>query len=331
MKFHGLTESLIDGTTTIRVLRQIVHLPQRQFTGRELALESGTTPSKTIVALDRLRTQGLVTVRQAGRAHQWQLNPSHALVPPLRKWFEFERRTRDMLLEKIAQSLGPLPFVQKVVIFGSFARREERPNSDIDLFVLVTDGHDKDRASEALAPLRSWTYTTFGNPLRPFIYDVVELARKRNLAVVKNIGREGVLVLERPTIKTKKVDRSKSASYWVKAKEFEELMEKAAEVGKWNGVGLNAIHAVISAADAATVHCFGLRSREEDHEQVYELLRRVPHPDALAKASQAIEVVQRKNVVEYEARLFEETEGQAVAEKARRFLQWVEKILAKKT
>lgn len=330
MKFHGLTESLIDGTTTIKVLRLIIHLPQRQFTGRELASEAGTTPSKTLVSLVRLRKQGLVTVRQAGRAHQWQLNVGHALVEPLRAWFAFERTASEQVKERIVGTLGPLPFVRKAIIFGSFARREERPDSDVDLLVVVRDRSDKERAQTALSPVHRWLYDTFANPLRAIIYDVGEVEEKRDSPLLKNVQRDGWVVLERPDIKTAKVDRGRAGAYLRKAQEFADDARDALKAERWNAAGLSAVHAVISAADAATVHAFRVRSRETDHEQVYELLRRLPDEDALAKADQAVQVIERKNLIEYEARLFEEEEVRALVEKSLRFLTWVKKILSRR-
>lgn len=100
-------------------------------------------------------------------------------------------------------------------------------------------------------------------------------------------------------------------------------MDDAAGRQDWNALGLNAVHTVISAADALTVFFLGERSSGDSHQDVVELLRRLPFGDeSRAKARQASEVIQVKNAVEYEDVDFEENEAMRCDARARRFHDW---------
>lgn len=327
MRFHDLAEDVFGSQTSIRILRTWVDRPQRPFTGRALAAEAGTPPLRTLQCLRRLEAQGLARSTRAGRSLVWTLSAEHILLAPLQAWFAFERKVRDTLLDEIRASLAPMPFIRRVVLFGSLARQEEGPGSDIDVFVLVDHEGHKAAATEAVSRLDLRLRRTFTNPLRALIYDQREFGRKGRLGVVRNIVREGWTLVDKHPIKTENLDRAKAKIYARKADQFARLMDDAASRGDWNAVGLAAVHAVISAADALTTAKLGVRSRAVDHEEVVKLIRTLPSRDAAARADQALAVLGVKNQVEYEARDFEEAEAKATMKQVDRFLRWAREAL----
>jgi predicted nucleotidyltransferase len=322
MRFSHITEDVFSGETAVRVLRTLVARPMRPFTGRELARESGTPALRTLQRLRVLESYGLVESRQAGRAILWSLRPSHVLHPALRAWFDFERGLRESLREEIRSTLAGLPYVRRVVLFGSVARMDERARSDIDLFVVVDHEGHVDKARQVMERLRARIGATFTNPLRPFIYHQKELEAKRHLALVRNIEREGIVLVDKLPVRTEKLERSKGLVYLRKAEEFARSMNDASARADWNAVGLNAVHAVISACDALTTAFLGVRSRSQDHEEVAKLIRNLPVNEAPAKADTAVHVIQLKNLVEYEARDLDPQEAEMVCTKVGRFLAW---------
>lgn len=74
--------------------------------------------------------------------------------------------------------------------------------------------------------------------------------------------------------RTDPVSRGLANKYLAKAGDFYETARLAAADGRWNSAGLNAIHAGISAADAAVVASAGLRSASKDHGAVLLLLEK---------------------------------------------------------
>lgn len=130
--------------------------------------------------------------------------------------------------------------------------------------------------------------------------------------------------------KTRPVGPAGWRIYLGKAVEFHRSMTAAETRGDWNAVGLNAVHTVISAADAIVALYTGERSSSEDHGEAVDLLRELPIPDARQKADQAAEVLNAKDLVEYQTRNFEPKEAAATARKADRFLEWVQESLRRK-
>lgn len=324
MRFHGVSEELLGSQTSIRALRELLRFPAKEFTGRSLARDAGTPVARTIEALNRFEANGLVDGRGVGRSQLWRVRPDHVVSARLTQWFEFERSTIALLVREIGKVLSPLKFVRRAVIFGSVARGEERPSSDVDLFILVDDKSNQANLEKALRPLQDHVRTTFGNPLTPVIYDQGEFANNRERPLVKNIERDGVVVVDRPMVRTQSIDKARAATYWNRAQDFQRSMERDAAAGDWNSAALMAVHSVISAADALTAFHLQVRSRDPDHEQVAKLVRGLPLPEAREKSELVLEVLDEKNVVAYEARPVDSKMVQALIKKAKRFAQWAE-------
>jgi hypothetical protein len=93
----------------------------------------------------------------------------------------------------------------------------------------------------------------------------------------------------------------------------------------WNAVGLNAVHSAISANDAITVYETGARSISEKHsDAVLLLLQTFRHNQESEKYSKHLSwLIARKNMIEYETRLFYKKEAEDAMIHAERFLHWV--------
>ncbi len=124
-------------------------------------------------------------------------------------------------------------------------------------------------------------------------------------------------------MRTRRVGPAGWRIYLNKAEEFQRAMADAERRSDWNAVGLCAVHMVISASDAITAFYLGERSAADRHVDSADLLRQLDVDDAPEKADQAVQVLDAKTLVEYEARDFQPTEAAATAKKAKRFLPWV--------
>jgi HEPN domain len=131
-------------------------------------------------------------------------------------------------------------------------------------------------------------------------------------------------------IQTRKVSRSAAANYLAKAQQFSRAMVDSLEKGDWDAAGLGAVHCAISANDAVLVMAKGVRSvssRHEDSVAVLESL--VTAPGVKNATSQLKRLVAKKNVIEYEERLFRESEAREAVKNASRFLKWAETQFSK--
>lgn len=130
-------------------------------------------------------------------------------------------------------------------------------------------------------------------------------------------------------LKTRSVSRERHATYLKKAREFLRAAEFSFKINDWDAVGLNAVHAAISAADALLVYYGGIRSTGDSHHDVAGLLRQHIKDDQLGSKIQTLsKVLGYKNLAAYEDREVTEAEGRDAEKLARRFLEWAQSRMA---
>ncbi|MGH2625205.1 MAG: nucleotidyltransferase domain-containing protein [Anaerolineales bacterium] len=115
---------------------------QAAFTGRQVHQVAGRHSERGIRnALHRLCTQGIVHRERVGAADQYRLNRAHLAAP----YIEALAGLRDQLLQRISGELDRWAIAPVfAALFGSAARGEMRPDSDIDLLVVREDTVDAD-------------------------------------------------------------------------------------------------------------------------------------------------------------------------------------------
>lgn len=129
-------------------------------------------------------------------------------------------------------------------------------------------------------------------------------------------------------IKTTSVSKSNCSNYLKKAAEFHEAMQDSLSKGKWNAVGLNAIHTGISAADALLVFFHGMRSTSPKHDDIIKLITSlISHRDIKSKVVHLRNLIYMKNIVEYEVRLIDRHEALILSKHATRFFDWIKAML----
>lgn len=117
------------------------------LTGREIARSAGVAVQATHDALARLAAANLVRWTQAGRAHVYELNRDHFLfkngiLPLLEAESEFRSHIRAILKRALSGH------VLSAAIFGSVARGEDVPESDLDLIMIVELAKDREKAHD---------------------------------------------------------------------------------------------------------------------------------------------------------------------------------------
>lgn len=136
----NLSEPAADllGEIPSRVLLTM-HRTTDALTGREIARRAGyRTHTGVHRALSELHTIGLVLVSRAGRANMYRLNRAHVLWYPVLTMLvapaQVEQRIADIVRAHDVQA--------SAAIFGSFARGEAGPESDIDIVVVLPSEAD---------------------------------------------------------------------------------------------------------------------------------------------------------------------------------------------
>ena len=124
-------------------------------------------------------------------------------------------------------------------------------------------------------------------------------------------------------LKTRTIEKGDYKIYLNKAGDFYDTMFKAKEAGKWAAVGLNAVHCAISCCDAILVFHLGIRSIDEDHTRVVNLLGRLPQSGLTSEIATFKRIIAKKNLIAYENREFHQTEAIDILKQTERFYHWV--------
>ncbi|HEX9435938.1 MAG TPA: nucleotidyltransferase domain-containing protein [Candidatus Limnocylindria bacterium] len=118
--------------TEAQLLALLTSTPGQEFHTRELVRRVGRLPRSVHLALEKLERQGLIASRRLGPLRLWRMEPSHPLYRSLREMYA---RTIGVGA-RLRQVIETKPGAEIAFIFGSYARGDDDPTSDIDVFVL---------------------------------------------------------------------------------------------------------------------------------------------------------------------------------------------------
>ncbi len=120
------------------------------------------------------------------------------------------------------------------------------------------------------------------------------------------------------------IPRSQARTYLDKARQFSLNARDALDGARFDAALLDAVHAGISAGDAITVALGGERSTDPDHLRLADLIEEHAGggEDARAHAKQLRLLVNKKNLVEYEARRATHADAREGVERADRLVAW---------
>jgi predicted nucleotidyltransferase len=137
MKLEEALDDLFATGSHIRVLRALDALPSGVgVSGRELARRARVSPPTAREALASLVTQGVVRVARSLQTASYRFNSEHVLVGVIHELFERERAIPRDLEREVTVALRKLDGVEAGYIFGSAARGDMLPASDIDVAVV---------------------------------------------------------------------------------------------------------------------------------------------------------------------------------------------------
>lgn len=187
--FEALTPTL-DGP----VLQVLAGADTQYTVSRVTALVGDASSAGVRKALNRLVAQGLVGRRGDGVAYLYQLNRDHLLAGPVLAI----ARAQQTLRQRVAEHAGAWPHPPLLLaLFGSAARGQMRPESDLDLLAVTNDDANDDANDERwlddlgslCEAMTSWT----GNDTRPLVLTPDELTGGRD-AVLAEIGRDALVL-----------------------------------------------------------------------------------------------------------------------------------------
>jgi predicted nucleotidyltransferase len=179
MKYTLILDRIFGHKPKVRALRFLAG-PRPSATVSEVAREIGLSTPNASLALRELEAEGILRAQKAGRSILYSLNHGHYLVERfIKPAFGREREAKQDLGKRLAARLS-FPY-ESLILFGSISRGEERPDSDIDLAVIVPDKADPDVAEAAVFEANPAVIKEFGNALSPAVFN-----KSRFLAMLKS-------------------------------------------------------------------------------------------------------------------------------------------------
>lgn len=168
---------------------------QEGMSGRAVAREAGINHQACALALRRLESLGVVRRQGSGRTQLVRLNFDNLLVKEV--LLALVRKERDFWTgarEEIARRFKPSTL--SATLFGSAARRETQPGSDVDLLLSVKPT----RKAEVMEQARHFSQQfkgKYGIRLSPIVLTIKEVKERirKSDPLLKNILRDGVDLL----------------------------------------------------------------------------------------------------------------------------------------
>jgi predicted nucleotidyltransferase len=183
-----------DSPAKMAVAARIIK-PGFVMSGRELAKLCGLSHSWVINILKEYEGINFISGRRTGKTVIWTAKTNSYAYITACKLFGSSRMFSPLthLKELIIKNLKGLP-VKKAVIFGSVAQGAEKPDSDIDLFVLIGRAEEKKKTEDSLKELSFLCGEIFGNTLHFYILAENEYKKKEKSGLIKNIEK-GIRVI----------------------------------------------------------------------------------------------------------------------------------------
>jgi predicted nucleotidyltransferase len=137
MSYDNSLLDVLFGSYRQRVLGLLLLQPGQRFHVRELARQTGTTAGTLHRELAKLAEAGLLVRERQGNQVLYQANRACPVFDELAGLFRKTSGAASVLQEAL-QALAPQ--IRFALIFGSVARGEETPGSDVDVLVVGDAG-----------------------------------------------------------------------------------------------------------------------------------------------------------------------------------------------
>jgi predicted nucleotidyltransferase len=188
MRFHETLEDILGSKIKIRILR-LFYRTKGSYTGREIAKLIASSPEATRRALNDLVSHGLLKLDYVGTSHNYYLNEDHMLIDKVvNKAFFAEQNSIREIARIFKEQLGEE--FQEAVIFGSVAKKKERPDSDVDIIVVVRDGVEADAIEDKVNEAANLATAASGNPVMPIVIQAGEYEKKKKAKSKQGIWKE---------------------------------------------------------------------------------------------------------------------------------------------
>ena len=172
------------------------------FSGREVARVAGMSIRSALQALTSLENLGIVRRQRGGRDHIFTLNRNHYLVEQgIIPVFAIEHKFLEEVKSVIANAVKRQAL--SVILFGSVARGEEIPQSDLDICCIVKNKLQQGKLQSILDGMSPTLHNRFGVKIGPIFFTLDEFkkkASKRNPLIKQILDHGKVITGKNPKV-----------------------------------------------------------------------------------------------------------------------------------
>ena len=189
-------DSVLGSVTKVRLLRALLPL-ERPVSLREAARLAGVSPAAASGALDELAALQIVDRREATSQHLYTVNRANRLTDALAGLFAAEEERRETLMDALRSDVEggqPRPSVEAAALFGSAARGDDRPDSDLDLLVIAEGPGDEEAVWAHLVEVKERYRREFGVKLSPVVLTLERLRERARDGdpLIDNVVEDGI-------------------------------------------------------------------------------------------------------------------------------------------
>lgn len=199
MLFLEPLDAILGHISKVKILRFLIR-SQAELNGREIAKAVGVSHVRCHTALQELSTHGFITMRRVGRSVLYRLESENILVERLLKpLFDNESRILDDFLKILLGELS-LPKPVSIALFGSIVKGKMRPDSDIDILVVVPNEKDIRQARRDVDRAEEKIVKIFGNRLASIIIkeNIFQKRYRKKEALLVEIVKTGKVIYGKP-------------------------------------------------------------------------------------------------------------------------------------
>lgn len=192
MRFHEPYRELFKSEIKLKIIEFLLK-HEASMSEREIASVLDVSHMSVNRTMQELAEMNLVHYIAVGKAHLWKVNRQSFAYKVLKNFIDSLKAMPDPVSELKRAIIKHLPktLVKKAVLFGSVAKSKEKPDSDIDLFILVENAQDQKTLEESIEKLSTECLEVFGNRLAPYILTKRQYNGKKDLDIIRAI-KEGI-------------------------------------------------------------------------------------------------------------------------------------------
>jgi predicted nucleotidyltransferase len=188
-------DEILGNRTKIKLLRVLVPL-SRPVSLREAARLAGMSAAGASRAMEHLTAMGVMERREASGQHLYTVNRENYFTGVLSGLFGAEEARQQALFQALRDAL--VPMAKAAAIFGSRARGDDRPDSDLDLLVVIEDADGEEGVWDHLVVLQPRIQREFGLRLSPVILGLERLREREREGdpFVEAVAAEGIPIIK---------------------------------------------------------------------------------------------------------------------------------------